>query len=67
MIGADDKAQPRPVTTADWSGEDWIIEEGLAAGDRVLVEGLVTLAPGAAINALPLEAAAAGAGNGTQH
>ena len=67
VIGADDKAQPRPVTTADWSGEDWIIEEGLAAGDRVLVEGLVTLAPGAAINALPLEAAAAGAGNGTQH
>ena len=38
-----DIAQPRPVTVGDWAEKDgvnvWLIESGLAAGDRVIVDG----------------------------
>lgn len=38
-----DIAQPRPVTVGDWAARDgvnlWLIESGLAPGDRVIVDG----------------------------
>ncbi len=34
------KAAVRPVTAGDWYQNNWIIEEGLAAGDIVIVEGV---------------------------
>ena len=47
----DDKgtAQPRPVQAGEWSGSDWIITEGVHAGDKVIVEGLMKLGPGAPV------------------
>lgn len=41
-----DKAQSRPVTVGDWHGDDWFINEGLQAGDRVVADGAVALMPG---------------------
>lgn len=42
-----DIAVPRPVIVGDWSRRDgtnvWLIESGLAAGDRVLVDGLARI------------------------
>ncbi len=40
------KAEPRPVTVGDWIGNEWFIAAGLRAGDTVIVEGGLTLAPG---------------------
>lgn len=45
---ANDKnlAEARPVTAGEWSEDDWIIDEGLKAGDRVIVDGFMKLGPG---------------------
>ena len=42
-------AQPRPVEVGEWAGEDWIINKGIQAGDRVITEGLMKLGPGAPV------------------
>jgi membrane fusion protein, multidrug efflux system len=43
-------AQPRPVKVGDWSGTDWVITEGLQAGDKVIVDGLAKIFfPGAPV------------------
>jgi membrane fusion protein (multidrug efflux system) len=44
-----DQAEIRPVVVGDWIGEDWIITQGLEAGDRVIIEGFQKLAPGAPV------------------
>ena len=47
----DDKgmAQPRPVQVGDWAGEEWVIKEGLNPGERVIVDGVVKIRPGAPV------------------
>jgi membrane fusion protein (multidrug efflux system) len=42
-------AQPRPVEAGEWSGDTWIITSGLKAGDKVIVDGVMKLAPGAPV------------------
>jgi membrane fusion protein (multidrug efflux system) len=49
VIGADDTAEARPIVPGDWQKEDWVVESGLAAGDRVVVDGAVKLRPGAKV------------------
>lgn len=49
VVGTDAKAERRPVTVGDWYGDDWFISEGLRAGDRVVVDGGLTLRPGTAV------------------
>lgn len=57
----DGKAEFRPVKVGDWLGSDWFISEGLGKGEEVVVDGVLTLAPGAPVAAKPLAAAAAAA------
>jgi membrane fusion protein (multidrug efflux system) len=47
----DDKstAQPRPVQAGEWSGDSWVITEGVKPGERVIVDGLLKLGPGAPV------------------
>jgi membrane fusion protein (multidrug efflux system) len=59
VVGKDDKAENRPVTVGDWSGDDWVITEGLHAGDRVVVDGGLKLGPGVTLNPKPYVATAA--------
>ncbi|MEA5098858.1 MAG: efflux RND transporter periplasmic adaptor subunit [Burkholderiaceae bacterium] len=40
VVGAEDKVEVRQVTTASAVGDKWVINSGLKAGDRVIVEGL---------------------------
>jgi membrane fusion protein (multidrug efflux system) len=42
-------AQPRPVEVGEWSGERWIITAGLAGGERVIVDGVMKIGPGAPV------------------
>jgi membrane fusion protein, multidrug efflux system len=49
VIGKDDKAEPRPVVVGDWHGNDWFIAEGLKAGERMVVDGGMTVRPGAPV------------------
>jgi membrane fusion protein (multidrug efflux system) len=58
-LGAGDKVEQRLVTPAERQGSLWVITSGLAAGDRVLVEGLQKVRPGmqAKPTTVPLEEA----------
>ena len=42
-------AQPRPIEVGDWAGDAWIINKGVQPGDKVIVEGLMKLGPGAPV------------------
>jgi membrane fusion protein (multidrug efflux system) len=42
-------AQPRPVQAGEWAGEHWIITSGLKGGERVIVDGVMKLGPGAPV------------------
>jgi len=59
VVDKDGKAENRPVSVGDWAGDEWVITEGLRAGERVVVDGGLKLAAGAALNPKPLAAAAA--------
>lgn len=48
-------AEVRPVVTGEWSGNDWIITQGLKGGDRVIVEGLMRLTPGETVKVVSAE------------
>ncbi|WP_306029138.1 efflux RND transporter periplasmic adaptor subunit [Stappia sp. MMSF_3263] len=58
LVGADDKAELRPVETGRVVGSRWVITKGLEAGDKVIVEGFQKLRPGAPLAATPWAAEA---------
>ena len=47
VIGADGKAEARPVTPGPIVDAETVVEKGLAAGEMVVTDGQVRLAPGA--------------------
>lgn len=49
VADAENKVAPRPVKTGDWQGTDWIVLDGLKAGDKVIVDNLMKLKPGAPV------------------
>ena len=58
-VSAEGKATPTPVQAGEWIGSDWVIESGLKPGDRVIVDNLIKIRPGAPVAARAPEAAAA--------
>jgi membrane fusion protein, multidrug efflux system len=55
VIDADNKvAPPRPVELGQTSGNNVVVSNGLAAGDRVVVDGVLKVQPGAPVKALLL-------------
>jgi membrane fusion protein (multidrug efflux system) len=52
VVGSDDKVVPRVLQANRTLGTEWLIDGGLQAGDRVIVEGLQRARPGAAVKAL---------------
>ena len=48
-VAADSTVAPRPVETDGWSGTDWVVIKGLAPGDKVIVDNLMKLRPGAPV------------------
>jgi membrane fusion protein, multidrug efflux system len=49
LAGPEDKVAPRPIQVAEWLGKDWVVTGGLQAGDKVIVDNLMKLRPGAPI------------------
>ncbi len=67
VVGEDGNGAPvaesRPVDVGEWHGQgavdrDWVIRDGLVAGDRVIVDNLIKLGPGAPVQPAPATAAA---------
>jgi membrane fusion protein (multidrug efflux system) len=49
VVAAGDKVEPRRIVAGHRIDNDWVVDEGLAAGDRVVVEGTAKLRPGAQV------------------
>jgi membrane fusion protein (multidrug efflux system) len=78
VVGANDTAQARPVRLGTEVAQGWVVEQGLQAGDRVVVDGIIRVRPGAPVRPVPVDnpaqasaadasrttAAAGGAGTG---
>jgi membrane fusion protein (multidrug efflux system) len=50
LVGKEGAVETRTVTTGERLGNLWAIEKGLAAGDRVIVEGIQRVQPGMKVN-----------------
>ena len=63
VVGPDNKVEIKAVQTGPRVGSFWVVEKGLAAGDRIIVEGLQKVRPGMEVKpeAAPAEAAPAAA------
>jgi membrane fusion protein (multidrug efflux system) len=46
VVDKDGKVENRPVAVGDWYGDQWFINDGLRAGDQVVVDGGMRLRPG---------------------
>ena len=51
VVGKDNKAEVRPVKVSRTVGDKWLVEDGLKAGDKVIVEGLQKIGPGMPVKA----------------
>ena len=59
IVGPDNKVSIRPVKVAERIGSDWIIEEGLKSGDKVVVEGTQKVKPDMVVIPQPFDPEAA--------
>ena len=49
VVDGEGKAQARPVNLGESIGAEWVVEEGLAEGDQVIVDGTQKVQPGAPV------------------
>ncbi|HSU64135.1 MAG TPA: efflux RND transporter periplasmic adaptor subunit [Burkholderiales bacterium] len=49
VVNEKSQAEPRPVEAGEWAGLSWIITSGLKPGERVIVDGVMRLGPGAPV------------------
>ena len=54
VVGADQKAAQRPVTLGPSAANNVAVTKGLAAGDRVVVDGILKVQPGAVVKVVPV-------------
>ncbi len=59
VVGKDDKVEVRQVKVSRSLGDKWLVEDGLKAGDKVIVEGLQKIQPGMPVQATEMGAAPA--------
>ncbi len=58
VVSKDNTVEPRVLKTDRTVGSNWLITEGLNDGDKLIVEGLQKIAPGAPVSAVPAESTA---------
>ena len=51
LVGPDGKALARNIRVGGWVGKDWVVLDGLKAGDSVIVDNLARLRPGTPVDA----------------
>jgi membrane fusion protein (multidrug efflux system) len=62
IVNAENKVEIRQLEAGQAVGDKWVIQSGLKAGDRVIVEGVQRVKAGATVEAVPAAIAAPGAG-----
>lgn len=58
VLGAGDTVHSRDVHATAWIGQRWLIDSGLVAGDRVIVDGVQKVRPGSVAKPAPAPATA---------
>lgn len=58
VVNADNAVETRELTIQRDAGVSWVVTEGLAAGDRIIVEGLQKVSPGMTVSAQERESEA---------
>lgn len=61
VVGADGNVSPRTVKVGGEQGGQWVVLEGLKAGEQVMVDGFQKLRPGAPVKPVPWRASPASA------
>ena len=56
VVGAEEKAEQRPIKVVRTVGDNWLVSDGLKAGDRVIVEGVQRVRPGTVVKTVPFGA-----------
>jgi membrane fusion protein (multidrug efflux system) len=59
-VGPGNIVELRAITTAERVGENWIVQQGLKPGDRVIVEGQLKVRPGARVTPAPYHSETSG-------
>ncbi len=59
-VGQDDKVEQRVLELDRAIGNNWLVTKGLAPGDRLIVDGLQKVRPGAKVRTVPFAAEAGG-------
>ncbi len=54
VVGVGDTVKSQEVQATAWTGDQWLIESGLAPGDRVIVDGLQKTGPGRVVRPVAL-------------
>ncbi len=62
VVGDDNRVAERTVTTTRVIGNDWLIDNGLRAGERVILEGLQKVRPGTEVKPVEISAEQSNAG-----
>jgi membrane fusion protein (multidrug efflux system) len=53
VVGAEEKVEARPIKVVRTVGENWLVSDGLKAGDRVILEGFQKARPGTQVKTVP--------------
>jgi membrane fusion protein (multidrug efflux system) len=59
VVANGDKVEIRDVQATSWQGNQWLIEEGLHAGEQVVVDGFQRIMPGVPVKPIPYAVAEA--------
>jgi len=57
LVGPDNKTMSRPVKLGAMASNQFVVEDGLAGGERLIVVGLQKARPGTVVNPVPLKQA----------
>jgi membrane fusion protein (multidrug efflux system) len=63
VAGENDVVERRTLKTERAVGDSWLVTDGLKVGDRVIVEGIQRIRPGATVKVVPFGVKAAAAGS----
>ena len=66
LVDAEGKIEVREVHATSWKGSDWLIEDGLHSGERVVVEGFHRIQPGVQVNTMPFQNGESSSGSQSQ-
>ncbi|KAG8152918.1 efflux RND transporter periplasmic adaptor subunit [Burkholderia catarinensis] len=65
VVDNESKAHQRVVEVGEWHGDDWFITDGLKAGERVVVDGAIRVAPDTLLKIVSAPAAQSSSSNGS--